>query len=40
MLSILIPLRDEFENLDNILEKFDQKLQNVNYEVIFINKRD
>lgn len=37
MLSILIPLRDEFENLDNILEKFDQKLQNVNYEVIFIN---
>ena len=37
MLSILVPLRDEFENLDNILEKFDQKLQNINYEVIFIN---
>jgi len=33
----LVPLRDEFENLDNILEKFDQKLQNINYEVIFIN---
>ncbi len=28
MLSILVPLRDEFENLDNILEKFDQKLPN------------
>ena len=37
MLSILIPLRDEFDNLDNIVDKFDQNLQNINYEVILIN---
>jgi hypothetical protein len=39
MLSILIPLRDEFDNLDNIVDKFDQNLQNINYEVILLNKR-
>ena len=37
MLSILIPLRDEFNNLDNIVDKFDQNLQSINYEVIFVN---
>ena len=37
MLSILIPLRDEFDNLDNIVSKFDQNLQSINYEVIFVN---
>ena len=37
MLSILIPLRDEFNNLDNIVGKFDQNLQSINYEVIFVN---
>ena len=37
MLSILIPLRDEFDNLDNIVGKFDQNLQSINYEVIFVN---
>ena len=39
MLSILIPLRDEFDDLDNIVDKFDQNLQNINYEVILLNKR-
>ena len=37
MLTILIPLRDEYENLDNIVEKFDHNLQDLNYEVIFVN---
>ena len=37
MLSILIPLRDESDNLDNIVGKFDQNLQSINYEVIFVN---
>ena len=37
MLSILIPLRDEFENLDNIVSKLDQNLKEINHEVIFIN---
>ncbi len=37
MLSILIPLRDESDNLDNIVGRFDQDLQSINYEVIFVN---
>ncbi len=37
MLSILIPLRDESDNLDNIVGRFDQNLQSINYEVIFVN---
>ena len=30
-------MRDEFDNLDNIVSKFDQNLQSINYEVIFVN---
>ena len=28
MLSILIPIRDEIENIDNIVQKFDDNLKN------------
>ncbi len=37
MLSILIPIRDEIENIDNIVQKFDKNLQNIKHEVIFVN---
>ena len=37
MLSILIPIRDEIENIDNIVQKFDDNLKNIQYEVIFVN---
>ena len=37
MLTILIPVRDETENLDNIVKKFNENLQNVKHEVIFVN---
>ena len=37
MLSILIPVRDESENLDNIVKKFNENLQSIKYEVIFVN---
>ena len=40
MLSVLIPLRDDFDNLDNIVDKFNQNLQNINYEVILLNKKN
>ncbi len=37
MLTILIPVRDEIENLNNIVQKFNENLTSINYEVIFVN---
>tara|TARA_X000000368_G_C22834936_1_gene625054 strand:- start:58 stop:768 length:711 start_codon:yes stop_codon:yes gene_type:complete len=37
MLSILIPVRDETENLDYIVKKFNENLQNIKHEVILVN---
>ena len=37
MLSIIIPARNEAENLQDILGYFESKLLNVDYEVIIIN---
>ena len=37
MLSIIIPLRNETENLKNLKENFEKNLTNYSFEVIFIN---
>ena len=37
MLTILIPVRDEIENLNNIVQKFNENLESINYEVILVN---
>ena len=37
MLSIIIPLRNETENLKNLKENFERYLTNYSFEVIFIN---
>ena len=37
MLSIIIPLRNEIDNLENIKEEFNKKLVNIKFEVIFVN---
>ena len=37
MLSVIIPLRNEIENLDNIKENFIKNLKEIKYEVLFIN---
>ena len=37
MLSIIIPLRNEIENLDSIKESFSKSLGEIKYEVLFIN---
>ena len=37
MLSIIIPLRNEIENLDSIKESFSESLGEIKYEVLFIN---
>ena len=37
MLSILIPLRDEYENLDEIERHFTKELVNIEHEIILIN---
>ncbi len=37
MLSVLIPIRDEYENLDKIESTFSKNLENINYEIILIN---
>ena len=37
MLTIIIPLRNEIENLKNIKENFDKNLDDINYEIIFVN---
>ena len=37
MLSIIIPLRNEIDNLENIKENFNKNLKNIKFEVIFVN---
>ncbi|OUW48177.1 MAG: hypothetical protein CBD56_02975 [Candidatus Pelagibacter sp. TMED196] len=37
MLSIIIPLRNEIDNLENIKENFNKKLIDIKFEVIFVN---
>ena len=37
MLSIIIPLRNEIENLNSIKESFSKNLAEIKYEVLFIN---
>mgnify|MGYP003308103380 CR=1 FL=1 len=37
MLSIIIPLRDEFDNLEKVRDKFNEKLSDINHEVLLIN---
>ena len=37
MLTILIPLRDEVENLPHIVRSFEENIKDINYEVILIN---
>ena len=37
MLSIIIPLRNEIDNLENIKENFNKNLENFKFEVIFVN---
>ena len=37
MLSIIVPVRNESENLDEVYNYFTQNLQKVDYEVLIIN---
>ena len=37
MLSIIIPLRNEYENLDEIERQFINNFNEINHEVILIN---
>ena len=37
MLSIIIPARNEADNLKDILDYFNTKLVNINFEVLIIN---
>ena len=37
MLSIIIPARNEADNLQDILDYFDSKLKNIDFEVLLIN---
>ena len=37
MLSIIIPLRNEIDNLENIKDNFNKNLKNINFEVILVN---
>ena len=37
MLSIIIPLRNEIDNLENIKENFNKNLTDIKFEVIFVN---
>lgn len=37
MLSILVPVRNESENLEGIFEYFQENIKNLNYEVLLIN---
>ena len=37
MLSIIIPLRNEYENLEEIERQFSENLINIDYEVILVN---
>ena len=37
MLSIIIPARNEEDNLESILDYFTKGMSNMDYEIIFIN---
>ena len=37
MLSIIIPLRNNYENLEEIERQFSENLINIDYEVILVN---
>ena len=37
MLSIIIPVRNEYENLDDIKSQFNHYFNNINYEILLIN---
>ena len=37
MLSIIVPVRNESENLDEVFNYFNQNLLNLDYEVLIIN---
>ena len=37
MLSILIPVRNESDNLKDLINYYSDKLQHINYEVLIIN---
>ena len=37
MLSIIIPLRNEIDNLENIKDNFNKNLKNINFEAILVN---
>jgi len=37
MISIIIPLRNEYENLDEIERQFSNHLSNINHEVLLVN---
>ena len=37
MLSIIIPARNEAENIQDILDYFDSKLKIIDFEVVLIN---
>ena len=37
MLSIIVPVRNESENLNDICNHFSKNLKNLNYEVLIVN---
>ena len=37
LLSILIPVRNEEENVNIISKEIEKKIENKNYEIVFIN---
>ena len=37
MLSILLPVRNESDGLEDIIEHFSKNLNNINHEVLIIN---
>ena len=37
MLSILLPVRNESDSLEDIIEHFSKNLNNINHEVLIIN---
>jgi len=40
MLSIIVPVRNESDSLKDIFEYFSKNLENTNYEVLIIKKKD
>jgi len=37
MLSIIVPLRNEYDNINSIYNYFYKNLKNIEYEVLYIN---